>query len=123
MLDKLKKLTNNISITRFALIASLLNFVLFHYPFFDFVFRHVDYKSLNGILIIACLIILVVIANAFVFYILCYISRYVGKTLLVIFFILNSIALYFVNTYNVIVDESMMGNVFNTNTSETFSSH
>lgn len=121
MLDKLKKLTNNISITRFALIASLLNFVLFHYPFFDFVFRHVDYKSLNGILIIACLIILVVIANAFVFYILCYISRYVGKTLLVIFFILNSIALYFVNTYNVIVDESMMGNVFNTNTSEAFS--
>lgn len=60
-----------------------------------------------------------VVANAFVFYILLYLLRVVGKALLVIFFVINSVAVYFINTYSVILDESMIGNVLNTNYEES----
>jgi lipid A ethanolaminephosphotransferase len=45
----------------------------------------------------------------------------VGKILLVLFFIINSIAVYFINTYSVIIDESMIGNILNTNYEESSS--
>lgn len=115
------KLKNKLSLNHYVWIASFLNFLLFHYPFFSFVFNNLDYKSLNGIAIIISLIILMLVLNAFVFYLIFFLSRIVGKSLLVLFFILNAIAVYFVNTYGVIIDESMIGNVLNTNFKESSS--
>jgi lipid A ethanolaminephosphotransferase len=103
------KLKNQLTITHFALIMSLLNFLLFHFPFYAFVFENVDYKSLNGIVLIASLIILMLLVNSLVFYLVFFLSRFVGKFLLVLFFIINAIAVYFINTYSVIIDESMIG--------------
>ncbi|GIJ97237.1 phosphoethanolamine transferase EptA [Capnocytophaga stomatis] len=116
-----KILKNNLSLTRFALLMSLLNFLLFHYPFFNFVFENIDYKGFSGIVTIISLVILMLVANFFTFYLIFFLSRKVGKFLLVIFFILNAIAVYFINTYNIIVDESMIGNVINTNYEESSS--
>ncbi|HRB70977.1 phosphoethanolamine--lipid A transferase EptA [Flavobacterium sp. WV_118_3] len=112
---------NNVSLTRFVLLLSFLTFIFFHYPFFAFVCHNVEYKSLNGILLIISLIIIMLVANAFVYYLLFSLSRYVGKFLLVLTFICNAIAVYFINTYNVIIDESMIGNVLNTNYEESSS--
>lgn len=112
---------NNIKITRFALILSVLNFLFFHYPFFKFVLNHLDYKSINGIAIILSLVVLMILMNAFVFYLFLSISKYLGKFLLVITFIISAISVYFINTYGVIIDESMIGNVFNTNYDESSS--
>ncbi|MDN3677115.1 phosphoethanolamine--lipid A transferase EptA [Flavobacterium paronense] len=114
-------LKNSLKITHFVLVMSLLNFLFFHYPFFKFVFNNVDYKSLNGIILIVSLMVLMLVLNAFVFYLIFFLSRYVGKFLLVLFFIINSIAVYFINTYSVIIDESMIGNVFNTKYEEASS--
>lgn len=114
-------LKNDFRITRFVLLMSFINFLFFHLPFYKFVFNNVDYRSLNGITIIISLIILMIVVNAFVFYLVFYLSRYVGKFLLILFFILNAIAVYFVNTYGVIIDETMMGNVFNTKYEEASS--
>jgi lipid A ethanolaminephosphotransferase len=61
------------------------------------------------------------VVNAFVFYLLFYLSRFIGKILLSFFFILSAAAVYFVNTYGVIIDESMIGNVINTNYEESSS--
>lgn len=114
-------LKNNLKLAHFALLMSSLNFLFFHLPFFTFVFNNVDYKSGNGILLIVSLMILMLVLNAFVFYLIFYLSRYVGKFLLVLFFIINAIAVYFVNTYSVIIDESMIGNVLNTKYEEASS--
>src|SRR5690348_13683969 len=114
-------LRGNLKLLHFVLLMSLLNFLFFHFPFFTFVFKNVDYKSLNGIVIIISLIILMLVANAFTFYVFCFLSRYIGKSLLVLFFIINVIAVYFINTYSVIIDESMVGNVLNTNYQEASS--
>lgn len=123
MLEVLKKVVrklfnSNMQVARFALLMSFLNFIFFHYPFFKFVFENVDYRSLNGIILVISLIIAVLVVNAFVFYLVLYLSRIVGKFLLVLFFILSAVSVYFINTYSTIIDESMIGNVFNTNYEE-----
>ncbi|TPG29930.1 phosphoethanolamine--lipid A transferase EptA [Flavobacterium pectinovorum] len=114
-------LKNNIRITHFVLLMSLLNFLFFHLPFYTYVFNNVDYKSLNGIILVISLIILMLVLNAFVFFLIFSLSRYVGKFLLVLFFMINAIAVYFINTYSVIIDESMIGNTLNTNYEESSS--
>ncbi len=114
-------LKNNLRITHFVLLMSFLIFLFFHLPFYTFVFNNVDYKSLNGIILIVSLVILMLVLNAFVLYLLFSLSRHVGKVLLILFFIVSSIAVYFVNTYSVIIDESMIGNILNTNYEESSS--
>ncbi len=114
-------LKNNIKIIHLACFASLLNLLFFHIPFFQFVCQHLDYASVNGILIIVSLIILVFLLNAFVFYLLFFISPLAGKILLSLFWILNALSVYFVVTYGVIIDESMISNVFNTKYEESSS--
>lgn len=114
-------LRNNLKLAHFALLMSFLNFLFFHYPFYTFVFKNIDYQSLNGITIIISLIVLMLVANYIVFYLICFLSRFVGKFLLVLFFTINAIAVYFINTYSVIIDESMISNVLNTNYEESSS--
>ena len=107
--------------THFVLFMSLLNFLCFHLGFYSFVLNDVSYRSLSGISIIVSLIILMLALNFFVFYLIFFLSRRIGKFLLIVFFLLNSMAVYFINTYSVIIDESMIGNVFNTNYEESSS--
>ena len=63
-------LKDNLKITHLALAMSLLNFLFFHFPFYSFVFHNIDYKSLNSIILIISLMILMLVLNAFVFYLL-----------------------------------------------------
>lgn len=121
MLKNNLKTFNNIKIIHFVLLMSFLNFLFFHVPFFTFVFNNVDYKSLNGIVLIISLVIIALVANAFVFYLIFFLSRLVGKSLLVLFFLINAVAVYFVTTYSVIIDETMIGNVLNTKYEEASS--
>lgn len=122
MLDKiLSILKRDIKVTHFVLIMSALNFLFFHFPFFKFAFSNLDINSFNGILLTVSLLILVMVFNAFAFYLFLSISKYFGKFILVVTFLISSFAIYFVNTYNAIIDESMLNNVFNTKYSEASS--
>ncbi|KUG13335.1 phosphoethanolamine--lipid A transferase EptA [Elizabethkingia miricola] len=114
-------LKNSIKLNHFVLLISALNFLFFHFPFFSFVVKNVDYKSFSGIVLIISLIVLMLVANAFAYYLFCFLSRFVGKFLLVLTFMISSVAVYFINTYSVIIDESMIGNILNTNYSESSS--
>lgn len=114
-------LKSDVKLMYFALVMSLVNLFFFHVPFYKFVAHNVDCQTLNGLVIIVSLVIVMLVANFFVFYVLLFLFRIVGKWILALSFLLNSIALYFINTYSVIMDESMIGNVFNTNYAETTS--
>lgn len=105
----------------YALLTSLVNLVLYQYPFFKFVLSNNNLKSTSGIMLLISLIVASVILNAFVFYIGLYLLRNVGKWLLAIFFNISAIAVYFINTYGIIIDRTMIGNVFNTNYEESSS--
>lgn len=110
-----------IKLSYFALLISIVNLILFHYPFYKFVCQNVDIKSSSGILLLISLTILAIFLNALVFYLGLYLLRNVGKWILVLFFIISSVSVYFINTYSVILDRSMMGNVINTNFDESSS--
>ena len=105
----------------FALLISFVNLVLYHLPFYRFVCNNVDSKSFHSILLLVSLTIAALLLNALVFYLLLFLLRFVGKWILAVFFIINSIALYFINTYSVIIDKTMIGNIFNTNFEESSS--
>jgi len=105
----------------YAILVSLVNLVFYQYPFFKFVLASSNTNSVSGVLLLLSLIIAAIVLNAFVFYIGLYLLRNVGKWLLVVFFNISTIAVYFINTYGVIIDRSMIGNVFNTNYEESSS--
>ena len=110
----------NIKTQYIALILSALNLVLFHVPFFRVVTENVE-ADFNGVAITASLVLIMLAANYFAFYLLLYLGRIVGKILTSVIFIGNAISIYFINTYEVMLDDTMMGNVFNTNTTEATS--
>lgn len=113
-----RKLKLDLSI--YAAILGFLNLLLFHIPLLDFVANNVN-KGLNGVFITVSMALLVFLANYLGFYLVLWLGRSVGKFLGAISFITNSVCLYFINTYKVILDDTMMGNVFNTNYSEATS--
>lgn len=115
---KFSFIESKLKITHFVLLMSCLTLLFFHIPFYTFAFNNLDYRTLNGIAIIASLIIMMLVVNAFVFYLIFFLSRFIGKFLLALFFCANAIAVYFINTYGVIIDESMIGNVLNTDYEE-----
>ena len=56
--------------------------------------------------------------NFFVYYLVLFLGRIVGKCILAFTFIGNAVSLYFIDTYQVLITDKMMGNVFNTRYSE-----
>ena len=103
----------------FALGLSLLNLLLFHWPFFSFVFHDFEELNVNSGLVMISLLMLMVAVNFLFFYLLLTLSRRFGKILLILVFILNAAAVYFVNAYSIIIDGIMMSNLFHTDVEES----
>ena len=103
-----------------SLWLSAYTLLAFHYPFFSYVAENVS-DDWSGAWIVCSMFILMLTLNYLVNYLFIYIGRVVGKILLAILTTGNAVVLYFVNTYNVLIDASMMGNVFNTQFSEASS--
>jgi lipid A ethanolaminephosphotransferase len=103
-----------IKLSHYALLVSLINLVLYQIPFYNFIINHFDIVSFNGIFLLTSITILALFLNALVFYIMLYLLRTFGKWIIALLFIINSIAIYFINTYGVIIDKTMIGNIFNT---------
>lgn len=113
MFKKINKLSH------FALLISFVNLALYYLPFYRFVCNNLDVNSFHGALLLVSLTIAALLLNALVFYILLFSLRRVGKWLIVVFFIINAMALYFITTYGIIIDKTMIGNIFNTNLEES----
>ena len=112
---------NNIKVSYVSLIISCVNLVLYHLPLFQFATDNLDYKSWDGILTLASLVVIILVLNALIFYIILFIAPFIGRVLLVLSHNINAIAVYFIFTYGVIIDKTMIGNVLNTNYEESSS--
>lgn len=114
------KIFKEVRLPLFSAVLSLLTVLLFNIPFFTHACKHIE-PGFNGIAIIVCLVLLMLIINFFAYCIILFLGRTVGKVIIGILFILNSVCLYFINTYDVLLDDTMMGNIFNTNYAEATS--
>ena len=110
-----------LKLSSFALLFSVINLVLYHLAFYRFVLSTIEANTFNGILLVVNLTVVAILLNATVFYAGLYSMRTVGRWLLVLFYNTNAVAVYFISTYGVMIDRSMIGNIFNTNYEEASS--
>ena len=108
------------SVAYVCLLLSIYTLVAFHYPFFSYVAENVS-CNFSGFWIVCSLAILMPVLNYLINYLILYLCRVVGKYIIAFTIVGNAICLYFINTYNALIDRSMMGNVFNTQFSESSS--
>ena len=101
----------NNSIKKIAVILSIFTLIAYHFPIFNYAIKNVE-GGFNGILIIGGLATIMLAINYFIYYLLLYLGRLIGKILLSFMFIGNAITLYFINTYEVLITDKMMGNVY-----------
>ena len=103
-----------------AAVLTVLNALLFHGPFFSYLTDHVQ-SSANGVLIWVSWLLILLAVNYLGFVLTLFLGRTVGKILIGISMVINAGCLYFIHTYDVMLDDTMMGNVFNTQYSEASS--
>lgn len=102
-----------VSITWFSLVVSLITTLVFHAP----LMRAVIEGDATWLIALSIAMLLVVV-NFLLSTILLYLGRMVGRVLMALLMVGNAMALYFINTYEVLLTRQMMGNVFNTRYSE-----
>lgn len=105
--------------TTFVLLVTLVNAVLYHLPLFSFAAANLTLSSGHGRLAFATLTIALLGLTAIGFALLALVSTRLLKGFCMAAAIGNSIAVYFVATYHVVLDKTMMGNVQNTDLAET----
>ena len=112
------KLTSRqINATVLCAIISIYTLIAYHYPLFKLVVSNIE-GGINGVIITGGLAVLMLATNFLFSYLFLYLLRGVGKWIIGLSFIADAVTLYFINTYDVLVTDSMMGNVFNTRYSE-----
>lgn len=99
--------------------TAVLNALLYHLPLISFAAANLDLSSVTGDLTLATLLVVVLSGTALLLCLLAVISIPLLKPFCMLIAMGNAVAVYFVATYHVVLDETMMGNVLNTNFTES----
>jgi lipid A ethanolaminephosphotransferase len=110
-------LSKPIHIALFSAILSLFTIVGYNIPLLRGVAESTE-EGANGIIILCSIAIIIFAVHMLLIYLLIYFGRVAGKIIIAISLLINSLALYFINSYEVLISSEMMGNVFNTRYSE-----
>ena len=113
----MKIFSKSIKLSAACAIMSVFTLAAYHIPFFKLVLKNIE-GGLNGVLITAGLAVIMLALNYFFYYLVMRPGKVVGKCILAFMFIADAVSLYFINTYEVLITDKMMGNVFNTQFSE-----
>ena len=106
------------STTTFVVLVAGLNTAIYNLPLLSFATRNLELSTFSGVLTLATLPVVVFLETAIVLTLLALISHRILKPFCMVIAIANAIALYFLLTYRVVLDETMMGNVLNTDFAE-----
>ena len=101
-------------------LLSLYTLVAFHYPFFDYVSENVS-SDFSGWWLVGSLAVIMFALNYLIYYLLLFCGRVVGKSIVALSLVADAFCFYFITTYNVLIDRSMMANFYNTQYSEASS--
>ena len=119
LLRKAKEaLLRPVSLFTFSCIVSIGTLVLYNLPFFRFVIDNSEDGPLGLTWLIISLVIIMLAVNFMMTCLAMFCLRIVGRILLAILSLINATAVWFILTYNVIIDATTIENVFNTRYSE-----
>ena len=107
-----------LSATIFAYVAILANILLFNWPLVIYALKDLDIGTATGWQTLLTVLVVVVLVSTLILIPLLIISRRLTKALLMLVALSNSAAVYFIVTYQVILDRTMIGNILNTDSSE-----
>jgi lipid A ethanolaminephosphotransferase len=107
-------------IEKYIFTLTLFTMLVYNYPLYSFSFAHLDITSIGGILTLISEIVGLFIVTSFLLYLMALISHRFLKLFAIFSAIGNSISLYFMASYQVILNRTMMGNVLQTNFDEAF---
>ncbi|MCF2949569.1 phosphoethanolamine--lipid A transferase EptA [Paraglaciecola aquimarina] len=117
MILKFKSLFSMMKASNYVLITSIINTIFFNLVLFSFVVENTDVFSASGVVILLSVFL---IAFTFTFAsIVTLISPTLLKLFLSVTTIINAVAIYYMANYQVVLDRTMMGNIFNTEYSES----
>ncbi|QDV05243.1 Phosphoethanolamine transferase EptA [Planctomycetes bacterium Poly30] len=105
--------------TTFIVLMAAANALLYHAPLFSFAADHLEVGSFSGILTLVTALVALFSSTALLLSLLALVSHRLLKPICMVLAITSSIAVYFVATYQVVLDRTMMGNVQNTNLAES----
>lgn len=103
-----------------CLVLGLYTVAAFHLPFFRHAVQQVE-GGWNGALILCSAALLLLGLDFLLYYVLLYLGRFVGKCLVALSLVCDAAMLYFVNIYDVLITDEMMGNFWDTQYSEASS--
>ena len=113
-----KKLIRPISLFAFSCVVSIGTLLLYNIPFFRYVAANTNEDAGGKMLLLASLLVIMLVLNFMMTYLVMFVLRAVGRVLLAVLSLINATAVYFIYTYNVIIDATTIENVFNTRYSE-----
>ncbi len=100
--------------TTFIAVTAVLNALLYHLPLFSFAAGNLDLSSATGNLTLATLLVALLSETVLLLTLLALISHRLLKPFCILIAMGNAVAVYFAITYGVVLDDTMMGNVLNT---------
>lgn len=106
-----------IGLLRFCLLVSVFSLVAYNLPFLHRLLGHLE-GGFNAVLLALSAVLLLLATCFFGTALLLFAGRKAGKVLLSFFLTANAVALYFINGYDVLITDTMMGNFFHTQYSE-----
>ena len=105
------------SLAIWSLTLSVFTVAVFHGPFFRQLRQSLE-GGANGVILTVSAAVLLLVLDFLLYYLLVYLFRFVGKCIVAFTLFGDAVMLYFVNTYDVLVTDEMMGNVIHTQYSE-----
>jgi len=106
------------SASKFIVVVTLANMIIYHIPLYSFLINNLNYLSLGGIATFITALIALFTITFLILSLITIIAPPLTKPFCMILALTNSIAVYFVVTYHVILGKNMMGNAFNTRATE-----
>lgn len=118
-LISIRRFQADIKLPIFIAFVSLLNVFLFHLPLFCYAIESFDLLTGSSFSILLMLFLVVFTSSILFWLILCLFHQSFLKPIVWVSFLGNAIALYFITSYQITLDKSMIGNIFTTNWDET----
>ncbi len=117
-MERIKGLRRPMTLFAFSCVVSIGTLLLYNIPFFSYVADNSNESAGGKAFLLASLVVVMLLLNFMMTYLTMYLTRFVGRILLALFSLINATAVYFILTYNVMIDATTVENVFNTRYSE-----
>ncbi|NQZ33967.1 MAG: phosphoethanolamine--lipid A transferase EptA [Oceanospirillaceae bacterium] len=104
----------------FLVVIVIWSLIAYHFPLINFISNDIGFTSLKSFRDTATVFAVILLISYLFFYLVQVTLPWLLRPFCVVIFMLNAAALYFINTYNIIIDKSLISNIFNTNGDESF---